>query len=105
MPKPMVKDSNVLIATIVKNPLEEIRVSRTVFKGRDYVDVRTYMYIDGQPEKVPTKKGITINPDDVQELIEALIKAAPGSTRVLIKGTEKDATVINAYVAANAAAG
>lgn len=74
------KDSDQLIATIEKNPDEEIRISLREYKGHSFVDIRVYWRPpDGEPG--PTRKGVTFNPEFYLEfrkaiaaLEEALIK-------------------------------
>jgi len=74
------KDSDQLIATIEKNPDEEIRISLREYKGHPFVDIRIYWKpADGEPG--PTKKGVTFHPEFYPEfrkaiaaLEEALIK-------------------------------
>jgi hypothetical protein len=52
---------------------DQVRVSLSEFHGRQYVDVRVfYMADDG--EWKPTKKGITLNPDLMQDVHEAIAK-------------------------------
>ena len=57
---------------IEKNSRESIVVSETEYKGNKYIDVRVF-YKDG-PEKTlkPTKKGISLRPEQVSVLITAL---------------------------------
>ena len=57
---------------IEKNSRESIVVSETEYKGNKYVDVRVF-YKDG-PEKTlkPTRKGVSIRPEQVAELVAAL---------------------------------
>jgi len=63
------------IAKIEKNAEEEIIVQLTNFKGYDLVDLRVWVKsLIGEAGK-PTKKGLTIKPDILPELIEALKKA------------------------------
>lgn len=64
-----------LIATIPKNTLDEVRVSLSEYKGHHYLDIRVFTELDGKPEKGPTKKGITLRPELLGELREALAKA------------------------------
>ncbi len=74
------KDSDQLIATIEKNPEEEIRISLREYRGHPFVDIRIYWKPpDGEPGH--TKKGVTFNPEFYPEfkkaitaLEEALIK-------------------------------
>ena len=66
------------IAIIPKNTIDEIRVMWSEFKGHRYLDIRVYTEIDGNTDKVPTKKGVTLRPDLIPDLIKAL-ESAHGS--------------------------
>ena len=65
------------IATIEKNRSEELRIALKEFKGRNYLDIRTFIepYADEGQGRVPTKKGVTVPLAKLPELIEALQKA------------------------------
>jgi hypothetical protein len=63
-----------LIGEIQKNSTEKIRVSIESYKGHEFIDVRVY-YEDDTGEWRPTKKGIAIAHDKVDELLELLRKA------------------------------
>ena len=65
------------IATIEKNKIEELRVILAEYKGRRYVDVRTYCdsYADEDQGRVPTKKGVTCPLAKLPDLISALQEA------------------------------
>ena len=74
------KDGDLLIATIEKNPDEEIRISLREYKGHPFVDIRVY-WKPPAGEPGPTRKGVTFNPEFYPEfrkaitaLEEALIK-------------------------------
>ena len=58
---------------IKKNRNESIVVSQTEYKGFDLVDIRTF-FMDASDELMPTKKGITVRLEKVDELIAALTK-------------------------------
>jgi hypothetical protein len=63
------------IAKIGKNTEEEILVQLTNFKGYDLVDLRVWAKtITGETGK-PTRKGLTVKPELLPELIEALKEA------------------------------
>ena len=62
-----------LVHTFPKNPLEEIRASVTVYKGKQYVDLRVY-YKGDDGEYHPSKKGLTVSLDLFPELEEAMRK-------------------------------
>ena len=66
-----------LIHAFEKNSAEEVRVSLTTYKGREYLDIRAYYHgEDGQ--KHPTRKGITLSLDLPPELEAALKKLRKG---------------------------
>lgn len=57
--------------TISKNSVEELRVALREYKGHEYVDLRIYAEFDTS-EKLPTKRGITVPPRLLADLISAL---------------------------------
>lgn len=80
---------NRTIAQITKNSLDTIVIEFSEFKGRDFLSLRTYTVFDGSPEPRPTKKGITIKPDQIPELLEALCEAERQAREAgLIKSAE-----------------
>ena len=62
-----------LVHSFPKNPLEEVRASVTVFKGKQYVDLRIY-YKGDDGEYRPSKKGLTLSLDLFPDLEEAVNK-------------------------------
>jgi len=71
---PVMSDTARLIHAFPKNPLEEIRVSLTEFKKKQYIDLRVY-YKGDDGEYHPSKKGITVSLDLFPDLVEAIEKA------------------------------
>jgi hypothetical protein len=63
-----------IIGEIERGETEVIRVSTAEYKGRKYVDVRIY-FADDEGEWKPTKKGVTIQPDKVEEFLDLIKKA------------------------------
>lgn len=63
-----------LIATIGKNAREEIRVMLRTSHGRRGIDVRV-LRRDGTGAMVETPKGVVIQPDKLQAVIDALAEA------------------------------
>lgn len=61
------------IAQIEKGE-DVVRVALTEFRKRQYVEIRTY-YMADDGEWKPTRKGITLNPDLMKEVYQALGKA------------------------------
>jgi len=64
---------NRLIHAFQKNALEEIRVSLNVFRGKEYIDIRVF-YKGDDGEYHPSKKGVTLSPDLLPDLQEAVKK-------------------------------
>ncbi|MGV8074932.1 MAG: transcriptional coactivator p15/PC4 family protein [Syntrophobacteraceae bacterium] len=62
-----------VVHSFPKNPLEEVRASLTVYKGKQYVDLRIY-YRGDDGEFHPSKKGLTVSLDLFPELEEAVQK-------------------------------
>ena len=66
-----------LILAIPKNSNEEIHVSLKQYKGKEYMDLRKFFKTkDGNWG--PTKEGVTVPPDCVDELIRCLEKFNEG---------------------------
>lgn len=63
------------IAVIEKNALEQIRVGFSEFRRKTYLDVRVYAEFDGEAEHKPTKKGVSLRPEMLDEMIAALQQA------------------------------
>lgn len=57
---------------IEKSQTEQIRVQWSEYKGYRYLDIRLFAELPNSHERTPTKKGITLKPELVPELIEAL---------------------------------
>ena len=57
--------------TEIKSGNAIIRVQKTEFKGKEYIDVRKF-YQGENEEWLPTKKGISIPIDLVKEVIKAI---------------------------------
>ena len=63
-----------LIATIEKGATSELRVQIREYRGTTFLDIRTYATNDATG-KAPTHKGVTLPPEKIGELIEALLEA------------------------------
>ncbi|HIC90544.1 MAG TPA: transcriptional regulator [Syntrophaceae bacterium] len=70
-----------LIARIDRGIKEDIRVSLTEFKGKQYIDIRSYFQVEDGKDRVPTRKGITISVSMYPELKKAIAELE----KVLIK--------------------
>ncbi|AOJ88358.1 hypothetical protein WS87_12640 [Burkholderia sp. MSMB0856] len=53
---------------------ERLRVQLRQYRGREFLDVR-YWYLDNDGEYRPSQKGVTLNPSQLAELVQALMIA------------------------------
>jgi hypothetical protein len=67
------REQGQLVASIVKNSRESLRISLDSYRDHDYIDLR--LYADNGVEQVPTRKGLTIRPELLPAVIEALQQA------------------------------
>jgi hypothetical protein len=63
-----------MIGEIERNETEVVRVSAEEYKGRKYVDIRIYFANDAGEWK-PTKKGVTVSPEKMDEFMDLIRKA------------------------------
>ncbi len=64
-----------LIKEIEKNTKERIKVTLDEYRGYKFCSVRVY-FEDDNGQWLPTKKGITLNGDTIDPVIEALQSAS-----------------------------
>jgi hypothetical protein len=50
---------------------DKIIIAVKEFKGKEYVDIRTHFEND-EGDWIPTKKGITLSPDSLDDMIDLL---------------------------------
>jgi len=63
-----------IIGEIQKTGTDKIIVTIKEFKGKTYVDVRNFFEND-EGEMIPTKKGVSLTPENLDELINILTEA------------------------------
>ena len=64
-----------LITQIKKNSSEVYRIFEKEYEGYKFIDVRIYYMDKNSGEYKPTKKGISIMPNNAEQIIEGIIKA------------------------------
>ena len=64
-----------LIATIPRSATEQLQISINEYKGKSYLDLRIFYTTDDGANWLPTKKGVTVSPDNLQLFKEAIEKA------------------------------
>ena len=67
---------NQIVHEFMKNAFEKVRVELCKYKGKDLINVRIYFQADREKgEWKPTRKGITMDVELIDELKEAIEKA------------------------------
>lgn len=64
-----------IIATIAKGATEQLQISVNEFKGKNYLDMRIFYTTDEGANWLPTKKGVTCAPENLETLKEAIEEA------------------------------
>ncbi len=70
------------IAVIAKNSKECVHVALSSFKGRSLIDVRTYAVWGDDPSPRPTRNGVSLSIDKLDELMSALVSARAEAIRL-----------------------
>ena len=70
----MAEDAKIL-ATIPRNATEQLQISINSYKDKRYLDLRIYYTTDDGGTKLPTKKGVTVSPDNLVTLKDAVEEA------------------------------
>ena len=67
-------DSKIL-ATIERSDTEQLQISVSEYKGRSYLNMRIFYTTDEGASWLPTKKGVTFAPEQL-DILEEAIQAA-----------------------------
>jgi len=66
------ENSEQLVAVINRSPTQQIQIRVNEFKGKRYVDLRTF-YLDDKDETYkPTRKGVSVPVENFEDLKAAL---------------------------------
>lgn len=63
------------IAVIPRGGTEQLQVAIKEFKGKSYLDLRIFYTTDEGASWLPTKKGVTCSPENLEILKDAIEKA------------------------------
>ena len=63
------------LATIQRSDTEQLQISVSEFKGRSYFNLRIFYTTDEGATWIPTKKGVTFSPEQLDLLEEAVQEA------------------------------
>lgn len=64
-----------ILATIERSETEQLQISVSEYKGRSYLNMRIFYTTDDGANWLPTKKGVTFSPDQLDLLEEAIQEA------------------------------
>ena len=64
-----------LLAAIERSDTEQLQISVSEYKGRSYFNLRIYYTTDEGATWLPTKKGVTFAPDQLDILSDAIEEA------------------------------
>jgi hypothetical protein len=67
-------DSKIL-ATIERSDTEQLQISVSEYRGKSYLNMRIFYTTDEGATWLPTKKGVTFSPDQLDLLSEAIEEA------------------------------
>ena len=84
--------SDKIQSTFVKNGRESIVISESEYKGFALIDIRTF-YVDGAGELAPTRKGVTIRAEKLQDFLNTLTAFAQAVEEKDLSEDEVDAAV------------
>ena len=65
-------DEPKILATIPRSSTEQLQISINSYKEKKYLDLRIYYTTDEGANWLPTKKGVTVSPENLQALKEAI---------------------------------
>ena len=64
-----------ILATIERSDTEQLQISISEYKGRSYLNMRIFYTTDDGATWLPTKKGVTFTPEQLDLLEEAIQEA------------------------------
>lgn len=64
-----------LIATVPRSATEQLQISINEYKGKSYLDMRIYYTTHDGLNWLPTKKGVTVSPENMELLKDAIDEA------------------------------
>ena len=64
-----------ILATIDRTDTEQLQISVSEYRGKSYFNLRIFYTTDEGATWLPTKKGVTFSPDQLDLLTEAIEEA------------------------------
>ncbi len=63
------------LAVIERSDTEHLKISISEYNGKSYLNMRIFFTTDGGQTWIPTKKGVTFTPDQIDILRDAVDEA------------------------------
>lgn len=63
------------LAIIERSETEHLKISISEYNGKSYLNMRIFFTTDGGQTWIPTKKGVTFTPDQIDVLRDAVDEA------------------------------
>jgi hypothetical protein len=67
---------------IKKSNKHEVRVEAIEFGGRRTIDVRVWVWAREKKDYIPTRRGVTVDPDQVDRIVSGLYEAKEAIVRL-----------------------
>lgn len=64
-----------ILATIPRSATEQLQIAINEYKGKSYLDLRIFYTTDDGINWNPTKKGVTVSPENLELLKDAIEEA------------------------------
>ena len=64
-----------ILATIERTDTEQLQISISEYKGKSYLNMRIFYTTDEGNTWLPTKKGVTFSPEQIDILTDAIEEA------------------------------
>lgn len=71
-----------VIATIPRGTTEQLQIAINEYKGKSYLDLRIFYTTDDGVSWLPTKKGVTCSPENIEILRDAIEEAMKEFTEI-----------------------
>jgi Transcriptional Coactivator p15 (PC4). len=71
----MAKKEEKELAVIERSETEQLKISISEYNGKSYLNMRIFFTTDSGETWIPTKKGVTFTPDQIEVLRDAVDEA------------------------------
>ena len=71
----MADNEGQLIATVPRSATEQMQIAIKEYRGKSYLDMRIFYTTDDGATWLPTKKGVTCSPENLEILRDAIEEA------------------------------